>query len=382
MNHLKIAHLMVDEKFITSAIRLFEIEFPGQNDYFIFSPSPWKYINEEMSLNIFKKKRRDILKFALKELKNFDLVIMHGLHNTFLLILLLARKTNFVWLGWGFDYYQRGGKLDSMSIGLYQNITMDYLIKEKKTISNLPIYYKLLNNDLILKFLLKKINVFAPVLPNEFELIKKKYSLSKLKYLKWNYGSIDIDYLKAINDIDISSNNILLGNSSTPTNNHIECLYLLKKININRKVYTPLSYGDKKYAYYIEKIGKDLLNSNFISLKEFIPLNEYLSILSSCRNVIQNHIRQQAVGNIIIMIYLGANIFLNKESINYHFFKKAGFYIYSIDELQENPQLLDSKLNNTEVAKNRNLINKYWSEITIRKNTRDLVFKSLEVNKI
>ncbi|AMG67608.1 TDP-N-acetylfucosamine:lipid II N-acetylfucosaminyltransferase [Providencia stuartii] len=378
MNTKKIAHLMIDEKFINTAIRLFECEFPKQNHYFIFSPKPWKSIVIKNDLPIFEVGKKDILKLSLIELKRFDLVIIHGLQNIFLLIILISRKINFVWIGWGFDYYQRRNELDSMSIGLYQEMTLDYLIKNNSEFSSLPIHYRILNSNLILKFILNKIKIFSPVLYNEFDLVKRKYNLNKLKYQKWNYGSIDHDYIKNIDNIDISGNDILFGNSATPTNNHLECLNLLSKISVNKKIYTPLSYGDSNYANYIIKEGKKLLHSNFIPLVEFISFEEYLLILSRCRNVIQNQIRQQAIGNIIVMIYLGANVFLNAKSINYTFFKKIGVYIYSIDDLVKNPRLLDSKLSAKQINKNRELVNKYWSEQTIRKNTRDLVLRATE----
>jgi isochorismate hydrolase len=84
-----------------------------------------------------------------------------------------------------------------------------------------------------------------------------------------------------------------------------------------------------------------------------------------------NHLRQQAVGNIIIMMYFGAKIFLNKENPVYEFFKNKGAIIFSINEL--NNQVINTKLSEEEIKKNRQILKEYWSEDIMIKKTEKLI---------
>ena len=63
-----------------------------------------------------------------------------------------------------------------------------------------------------------------------------------------------------------------------------------------------------------------------------MPLSDYTKLMQTCKVVIMNHYRQQAVGNIISAVYLGAKVFLNKENSAYLYLKGLGCPIYEITE--------------------------------------------------
>ena len=67
-----------------------------------------------------------------------------------------------------------------------------------------------------------------------------------MKYFKFSFYPIEFLYNNEI-DTSNSGNNILIGNSRSYANNHLEIFSILSKFNIaNRKVIVPLSYGNMK----------------------------------------------------------------------------------------------------------------------------------------
>ncbi|MDZ7680670.1 MAG: hypothetical protein U5J63_02895 [Fodinibius sp.] len=80
-----------------------------------------------------------------------------------------------------------------------------------------------------------------------------------------------IEYVIKNDELRASGSNILLGNSSSATNNHLEAFELLQNLELrDRKVVTPLSYGCHKYAKAITEgrrenaAGINLLAVNII----------------------------------------------------------------------------------------------------------------------
>ncbi len=180
---------------------------------------------------------------------------------------------------------------------------------------------------------LQQIDIVAPVVPTEMKYIN---SLGiQPEYAPFSYNSIG----KLIGNIELPKSvgeNILVGNSATATNNHLEIFQKLSRINLGkRKIIVPLSYGNDEYRKNILKKGKELLGDNFHPLVDFIPFEEYNSILKSCGIAIFNHIRQQAVFNIIIMMHMGATVYLNRKSPVFEYLKAAQGLVYNFDAFSE-----------------------------------------------
>jgi len=94
---------------------------------------------------------------------------------------------------------------------------------------------------------IRRLDVFSPVIEDDYFLVKESISSLQPKYLSWNY---DISFSGFVNDGDkLQDNyNILLGNSATYTNNHLDCFEVISKIDLNnRKIICPLNYGDKEH---------------------------------------------------------------------------------------------------------------------------------------
>ncbi|MGP4883030.1 hypothetical protein ACTXQV_67810, partial [Klebsiella pneumoniae] len=67
-----------------------------------------------------------------------------------------------------------------------------------------------------------------------------------------------------------------------------------------------------------------IFGDKFLPVVDYMPIQQYVGILINCGFVIMNHVRQQALGNILIMLYLGAKVFLREENPVYTFLKNHG----------------------------------------------------------
>ena len=92
-----------------------------------------------------------------------------------------------------------------------------------------------------------------------------------------------------------------------------------------------------------------------------MPLEEYTKVISECSICIMNHDRQQAVGNIISMIWMGSKVYLNEHNLVYQYFTNIGIKVYSIRKdlfsFKQNPF---NEIDEEELSNNRKILVKYF----------------------
>lgn len=368
----RILHICNDDKFIPQGKRIFDAVPNSQSTYWV-RPKKEKLEHIEFPCeNIFNLDLNQ--KKYINQINQFDLLCIHFLHQD-LYPLLNSKKITvpILWIGWGGDYYwaidthkdfnlfkPRTKKMVKKSSDLSLLSFVTKKIKKIKCKSN----FEAINN----------IDYISLTFKEEYDLIKSNYSSLSPKYISWNYGYITQDVINQYEKFFCLDNKVLIGNSATSTNNHLDIFYDLNSILKEHKMVLPLNYGNSSYKNDISTFAKNTWGDNVTVLDKFIPLEEFNKILIQCRNVIIGSMRQQAVGTIITSMYMGANIFMYKDSINYLFFKNHGFHIFSIEDLKKNSNLLNTKLNQKQILENRNKINYLWS---IEKN-KDAISKLLE----
>lgn len=367
--NMKVAQLLPDDKFSDAAYQSFERASAGVCTYYV----PAKKRGEELNyIKTFTPKfvsRYDLISGSIiAELLNYDLIILHALSSFNIQVLSKlsnhANRPKIVWIGMGYDYYDL----------IYDKVSDQYLAEtsllanklkkttkasfKKTTLANAKKFiYKILLRPKSKERVLDYIDYFSPVLPSEYMKIKSKYNISA-KYIRWGYGT-NSTLFENLNGarVDQNKKNILLGNSATLTNNHIEVLNLISNPNFDfQKIICPLSYGNSIYTKYIVNYGNQLFGSRFHPLTEFVSLDEYLKIIQDCPIVIMNHLRQQAGGNISSMLYKGATIFLNEENPIYDYYRDQDVTIFTINELKKNPTLINYRLNDDEILHNRKIL--------------------------
>lgn len=364
----KIIHFANDEKFIDKAFAAFkQFENTTQSDFYIFNKlSQLKYIKFKCKVvenDFFKQTKIEEI------LNSYDLIVIHFLDSRYFDLLKNNKvKTKIIWIGWGGDYYWLINTLPYFSV--YKNATKKHLgTKDNLLIKSIKKYkYRKRVR------LLNRIDFFSPVLEEDYLLIKKNYRDFKPQFIEWNYGNLEDDYI--IEGINLEGDAILVGNSATSTNNHYDVFHIIHQLNLGEnQIIVPLSYGERGYKERFKMFltQQGYMNNNIVLLEDFVPFVKYQQLLSKCGNVFMGHIRQQAMGNIIFLLYLGAKIFFFKESIAYQYFQKKGILVFSYDDLKKDLELLNKPLNLEVINNNRKTLIQYWGRDINRKFTSKII---------
>jgi len=378
----KILHIASDEKFIDAANYLYEKAYPNSNTFIIVLPKfenyKIKYVSKKENY-IFYHNNEKTLNNVLELIDKYDLIVLHGYD--FFKARIVNKRQNAVYnyILWGAELYNRHPLFKNTLYGKKTSASFQKKILFKDVFR--PFFhllkYKIFNVYNFQFKTLSKIKYFSILHKEDYNLfIEKGIIIKNTKYLKFTYYPIEFIF-EENKDLKVNDNNILLGNSASSTNNHIEAIDLLKNINLqHRKIITPLSYGNMKYASKIIKYGEEKLSNNFHYLKDFMPLQEYNKTIQSCGIVIMNHYRQQAVGNILASMWMGAKVFLDNRNTFYHYLKRIGCYVYLIDDLI-NGNL--ENLNNTQIEHNRNILIKEIGTKTIVNTLKNDIQKIAEL---
>lgn len=350
MKKIVITHIINDKKFLASPIEQFTV-FNNTYNYFccLDSKSKTEEISYELYSVINVKTEKDLQK-KIHETK-CDILVMHSYFISPLL-LYRFRKKKILWISWGYDIYTN--KLlkfidfNKISVPFYKYKTQQWwaknvLLKDVvKCLLNLP---KTLFNKF---FMLKKIDYISTVIPIEYSMLRLTLGLD-INHFDFRY----INNKKITNSISKLGNDILLGNSADPSNNHFDLLAILAKNKVKNKLVLPMSYGNLKYRDSVIKYGLSKKIEAFEPLTDFMAYDEYRKKLLNCSYLVMGHLRQQAMGNIFLGFQLGMKVFLFEESIVYKYLKECGFIIYAIESINfnsfTNPLSMEDKRTNLDL---------------------------------
>lgn len=275
MNENKILHVMILSNFLAPFIDFIDENFGRDNHHYVFITSE-KYdygLTPEHKVE-FLHTDDDIFITLLKYMKMAKKIILHGLWRDKVDVLLyfnqkILKKCYFFM--WGGDFY---------------------FPKTKSKIRHK---------------IIKNIGYLVNVLENEYDLVKIWYDATGKYIQSFGYPSNIFNYKdftypqKKLEEIYI-----LVGNSATQTNNHIDIFEKLKKFkDKNIKIFTPLSYGDKEYAKEVLKEGQMIFKNKFVPLFDFMEYKLYFEYLCTIDIAIFAHNRSQDMGNIINLLGLG-----------------------------------------------------------------------------
>lgn len=340
-------HLASDEKFIDHVINVFEQINLNDNKYLIPSFSKkLKYVKSKNANIVHTSLCSDEYKRIINNLGQFDGIIVHNLYDEYKKEILtqLNKKIHVHWMSWGTDLYFIPQLRNNLIAPYTRKKTTDKkipltVIKFKGwfqwSFKNLANIYHLLKGNregyYKSKQLIRAINSFSTVIPEESKFVFRYLSRHPI-YLPFKYAMIK----ETNGDDDICKNsNFLIGNSATITNNHFDTFNELRMLRrSNLKFYTPLSYGNEYYAKIVIREGKLIFEDRFIPLTTYVSIDNYNKLLNNCGNVVMNHIRQQALGTILISLWKGARIFLNPKNPLYRFFIINGIMVFKIKDIK------------------------------------------------
>ena len=360
---MKNLHCCLDEKFIDGVFSLFNEDATAANEYiFVRNEEKYdfKYI-KHANVKILNKKA------FLKYTENYDNIFLHSLESTFFdfkLIENIPKRKNVIWFSWGVDIYSNNYPVVNINL---------YGAKTKEIISSQFGFFQCIIKKLkSIKYLLftqkhhiaamQRVDYYSGVFPYEYNLVKDSVPDFRAFPVDFYYGSTNF----FIPEKPCSSEpgklcNIMVGNSGAETNNHVDAFEYIKKIKHDNdsKVIVPISYaGSSKYKKAVINRGYELFGDSFMPLTGYLPIDEYLNIVSNCKSAIFFHERQQASDNVFMQLQFGARVFMSKNSLMYQYLKKMGFVLFS---LQEDYALLNKPLEYDSIMKNRELLSQNYS---------------------
>lgn len=369
----KLLHIVPDDKFIDCAIDLFD-STSVENRYVCLVdsiPYAFRYVKNITRVECIKTEEAD----SLWNDESVDMFCFHTLdYSKYQYLLSIPKTKKILWLSWGYDLYAQCQDCPPvLNIPCFKPLTQKYVgYKSWKTYikewlhfilhleSSIRRLYKSKQSERrairLQRQVFERVDYISTVLPIECDMLRKSTG-TRAQYFPFQYSS-----RKKTQDVPQMSKNadsILVGNSATMTNNHLDILSLLEQRGITNVIQMPLSYGDKYYAeYLIQVIESNKMKINVIL--DFIEKGEYASFLTHCKALVLGCIRQQALGNIIMMLSQGGKVFLYKDSMDYQYLKKEGFVVFTIEQdlTDEN---INAPLTESEIAINRKRIADLWS---------------------
>lgn len=314
-----ILHVATPSPIVAPFVKLIDEEFDGKEHRFWFDGST-KICKIEKKSNIYfcgsgvGRKIKGYTKLIL-ELHFSEKVIIHGLFNIKLVLMLFICPwllSKCFWVIWGGDLYA------------YQKPRRSLVEKIKENIR---------------KRVIKRIGHLVSYLPVDIELARKWYGARGLYHECLMYPSnlINPAFLGRLHADQPRHNysglNVLVGNSADPSNNHLEVLKTLlpyKDKNIN--IYVPLSYGDEAHAKMVMEQGEKWFGDTFFPLTTFMKFEKYIGFLKSIDVAVFNHKRQQAMGNTITLLGLGATVYMRNDVSQWHLFKGLNIKIFDLSD--------------------------------------------------
>ena len=386
-------HFVVDEKIIDQVIDNF-LQVSSNHIFFVFTDNlgdNFYHITRSGSfIRRFYYLHEDINE--LLDTIDTHSIILHQLNFEFAKIInQINQSIKIAWIAWGFDIYS----LPKILPSIYAPKTKQFIFKNKPAT---PLIWFIKKNDIARNVFyslmgqndpyreifnaINRIDYFSTYIREDFDFFSKFYKNNKLHFIESTFSTID-QYLAGNQNLRIkeNANSIIIGNSNTLESNYLDVIYKIreKREKLN-KIFCVLSYGKNKY--HRKKViseGRKNLRDKFQPLTVFISREQYIEMLQSCSTGIFFHYRQQAMGNIIALLYMGARVYLSEKNPTFHFFLRNGIVVNSFEN--EFNTYLNEKLSLEDTDNNRNKLDLIFQKEKVISDLKNLTH-SLEPSHV
>jgi ABC-type phosphate transport system auxiliary subunit len=374
---VNILHLVNDEKFIHFIADVFN-SCEGTTNQFLVMTNPALPLKYVMGLKNMRVIDRQYIQSGniRNDLAECDALVVHYLDiQKAAAILQTPKDIPIIWSGWGGDYYDllpfaQNNLLGSATARLQSKLARKSPISKRLKDSVKNMVKQAVYGRVIAKAI-RRVDYFSAPIPEDYDLIRNELNLAA-EYYQLNYASVENTF--KLGPQEVRGANILVGNSASATNNHLEIFQLLSKIDLkDRKIVVPLSYGDSVYRDAVIENGRELFGQSFHPIVDFVPLEQYNAMMAQCSVVVMGHRRQQAIGNMATMLYKDAKVFLDEETTTFRFFQKRGAFIYGLSELVEGKHQAFEPLSDEQKHKNRTVVEAFWGQGMVLSNARHLI---------
>lgn len=383
---MKILHLFPDEKkFVIVAAEIFNMCKELENSFRVISANvsdAQKFFSGQQNIRVVDK-RYAASKALMEDLAWCDCLVVHFMDGLKAKAILRAPDhLPIVWSGWGGDYFDllpQGGSnlLGNETQRLVKTLDRQIGWSASKLKQKMKNIARKIRNEVLyaplIKKAIKRVDYFSSPFPEDFDLLRAHLGNDfHPAYTRIFYGSVERTYVPGVESV--YGNNILVGNSATATNNHLEVFKILSKLDLgDRKIVVPLSYGDVDYRDAIISYGRALFGDRFQPIVEFMPLDQYNTLIAQCSVVVMGHRRQQGGGNTVTQLYKGAKVFLDEANTVYQYLKNRGAFVNTLNELQVCGPSVFEPLTDAQKRKNREVLEDYASNEVVLAGVRDFV---------
>lgn len=359
-NKQRLIHFLPDEKVTNNFISMLESVYPQESRYIVIGTSPAPRMTKlTENVEYFVKGSTQLAKSILN-LSKYQKVFLHCIN-------LGAGyekidHPNVNWIIWGGDLYE--GFLCQKGYRIYVNEKEPFQVRAAHSpLGNIPVWlYKALVKTRDFRNYQKRYRIIKKLkavtaIDEDYNLFKKYCPELRIDHAPFfSYYPIEKQIGEANLDKQCRGSNIWVGNSPALNGNHSSIFGLLKDFPPTTKVYCPMSYGEQRLIDYIDEVGRNILGQRFVPLKEFMPTEKYFEKYLDANAFIFGHLRQCAMGSIMMALYFGGKCFLYSDSPLYNFFKRNGAVIFSIEEdlsyeSTQNPLSKDNRKINQEFVK-------------------------------
>jgi dTDP-N-acetylfucosamine:lipid II N-acetylfucosaminyltransferase len=297
-------------------LKLLEEETDLEDHVFVFGlgkdhPMEYPYSAAMQSRLLFLKKPGDLVKI-IRHIYQARWIYIHLLaYDPTLFFWYLNRKLlrKSTWIVWGSDIYAFQKQNQSLRTRTYEWLRHKII----------PVFPEI-----------------AAFVREDFDVIASIYGTSA--------GYIPILYPLPVNsaqlDQVVKSQNhgelvVMIGNSGDPTNNHLEMIELLSPFRDEAmKVVCPMAYGGTaEYRQIVKSAGFSTFGDNFIPWLEMKGKQEYAVQLAGVDITIMNHQRQQGLGNILALLYLGKKVFIRSTTTSWAFLGRNNCKVVAVESL-------------------------------------------------
>lgn len=377
-------HLMVDDKFINGFIQDAEKVAPGKNVYIIDN---WKnkaqFVNS--GLVTFAPFYTPAFTAILKKVTDKDKVFVHWASDLAVnAVLKLPPNVTTGMFFWGGDVVEIPASRFKKTI--YGPLSLEYFEKneERPPLKFNPLRPKRVLTSFAQRFFnykgperevartrelfFKRLNLFLNWSHIDYEWVLNHYTTpAAYKYFYYGVdpkpGAADQALMNAPKDNSITT--ILLGNSDTITNNHLEALQALSAYkDMPIKLVIPLNYGNHKYGDLVEREAIRIFGADkVIALRSFLQRADYYKLLAQVDVAVMFHYRTQAAGNMRALLYRGKKIFIHSNSTTYQFLKTNDIAFFDAKEIgQVDFKQFIAPLDQAAIDKNIAIVDRLFNE--------------------
>lgn len=360
---MRILHYIPDDKFLDDEFYVFEKYAPRCNDWYLWnrgSVSELCYIKSIDRISGFAPAGSEAFRTLIDRCQtgHYDAVIIHACPPKRLVYAFNKTPALVFLCTWGGDVYEMTNTPLLMPITraafLAKQTSQSYLEKTMSVlrfIKRMGVMISEVFGGISDAYLC--VDYICPVIDEDYNVLRRRYGCRlKASMLPFSYGRDNEDnWVGTVRQRD----EIVVGNSETWTGNHLDVFHKLKILGVDMRIVCPLSYGVNPYLQeLIVREGRTLFGALFDPITKFLPYAEYCQRVESARYMVMGHLRQQAVGNVVIGLRSGVKIYFFGKSPVYRYLKGLGANVYSLDECDSaedfmKPLSLEEKQINREI---------------------------------